>query len=786
MAIIQISKIQQRAGNIVDLPQLDEAEFGWATDVKRLYIGKTSPNENIEVLTAYSNISFSQINGSYGNLNIDSGNLQDGQPLVYDSVAQDWTNRGGNIGGLINLGDVANVKIGGGALSYVLETDGTGNLAWAPKTTIIAFIENVTQADPGVVTTVEDNFFVNGSEITITNVPGMTELNGGTFYTKVLTSNTFELYEDPLLANTVDTQVSNGFSAFSFTDVTETFAGTDKITIGNTALVNVNDPIRFLGTVFGGLENNLTYYITDIPDPGAPGNISVSYIEGGSNVSLFNGNGSANLYVTGGRAVSLVSGGAGGANGVAGGTDTMVQFNSSGVLAGDSDFTYTATAPKVLTLNANANVGNLNATGTVTATRLISNVSIGTEPITVTSTTRVANLNVTSANMADFAGNVTVAAQGNITSLGTLTTLNVNATVNAVGFTSNVATGTAPLTVSSTTRVANLNVNYANVSDFGVVTLQTTGTFFPTFVSSSATGNRALGANANLAFDAATGNLQTNILTANGNVTGGNINTTGTGNIATLIVPTLANITSTTAATTTTSGALRVAGGVGVAGNIVVGANIVAGNISTTGTANIATLVVPTLANITSTTAASNTTTGALRVAGGAGIAGNLFVGGTINGNITSLSTGANTTAGTVTGNWTLTAGSRWNATYADLAEYYTSDEHYEPGTVLEFGGDYEVTLASSQTSKVAGVVSTDPAFAMNAKCAGDHAVPIALQGRVPTKVTGNVSKGDMMVSAGNGYAMACASPTIGTVIGKSLENFNGQNGVIEIVVGRL
>ena len=58
MAIVQISKIQQRAGNLVDLPQLDEAEFGWASDTRRLFIGKTTPNENIEVLTGYSNISF--------------------------------------------------------------------------------------------------------------------------------------------------------------------------------------------------------------------------------------------------------------------------------------------------------------------------------------------------------------------------------------------------------------------------------------------------------------------------------------------------------------------------------------------------------------------------------------------------------------------------------------------------------------------------------------------------------------------------------------------------------
>jgi hypothetical protein len=48
------------------------------------------------------------------------------------------------------------------------------------------------------------------------------------------------------------------------------------------------------------------------------------------------------------------------------------------------------------------------------------------------------------------------------------------------------------------------------------------------------------------------------------------------------------------------------------------------------------------------------------------------------------------------------------------------------------------------------------------------------------------VTKGNMMVSAGNGYAQACATPAVGTVIGKSLENFSGTTGVIEVVVGRM
>ena len=151
----------------------------------------------------------------------------------------------------------------------------------------------------------------------------------------------------------------------------------------------------------------------------------------------------------------------------------------------------------------------------------------------------------------------------------------------------------------------------------------------------------------------------------------------------------------------------------------------------------------------------------------------------------TTLTTGANITAGTITGNWSLSTGSQLRATYADLAEYYEADKPYEPGTVLEFGGDKEVTIAEDGTTRVAGVVSTNPAYVMNSQCQGEHIVALALQGRVPVKVCGTIRKGDMLVSGGEGYARPMIHPYIGSVIGKSLENFEGE-GIIEVAVGRL
>jgi len=126
------------------------------------------------------------------------------------------------------------------------------------------------------------------------------------------------------------------------------------------------------------------------------------------------------------------------------------------------------------------------------------------------------------------------------------------------------------------------------------------------------------------------------------------------------------------------------------------------------------------------------------------------------------------------------------SAQYADLAENYVADTEYQPGTVLEFGGEFEVTLAEDSTNRVAGVVTTNPAYLMNSKCEGTYVVAIALQGRTPCKVRGHVRKGDMLMSGGNGFARRAQSPQMGTIIGKALSDFNGVEGVIEVAVGRL
>lgn len=512
MAIVQISKIQQRAGNLVDLPQLDEAEFGWASDQKRLFIGKTTPNENIEVLTSYSAIAFSQIDGAIGNLNISA--VANGQVLAYDG--SDWVNKGGTAGGLITLGDAGNVKLTGGASGYVLQTDGTGNLSWTPKSVIVGDVLNVTKANPAVVTTVQNNFFPNGASVTFTNAQGMTDINGLTYTITLITSNSFSLGVD-----------SSAYNAYAFTNVTGTTVSTDRVTVGNSAQFTANSAVKFTGNLStSGITANTTYYVLGAPPTGTTIKIATSADSNASNVVVLQTTTglTANVYQEGGRAISEINGGSG--FGIANGTNTTIQYNNAGILAGDSGFTYNfGSTPKLLTLTGNANIANnVNVTENVVAARLISNI----------------------------------------------------------------ATGTTPIQVVSTTRVPNLNVSYANVSDFGAVTTQTTGTFYPVFVNANTSANYALASNANISFNAATGLLTTSTLAVTGNANVGNLGTAG------LIVAT-GNITG---GNLVTAGALAVTGNANV-GNLGTTGNITAANVTANLYGNGAAISAITGANVT-------------------------------------------------------------------------------------------------------------------------------------------------------------------------------------------
>jgi len=192
---------------------------------------------------------------------------------------------------------------------------------------------------------------------------------------------------------------------------------------------------------------------------------------------------------------------------------------------------------------------------------------------------------------------------------------------------------------------------------------------------------------------------------------------------------------------------------------------------------------------IVGTTTATGADTGDLSITAGNIAVAHVNATGSIQAQGVNLSSSINAASGTFSGNVTASyfVGTATQAIYADLAENYQGDKQYAAGTVVEFGGEHEVTVGQVEGStRVAGIVSTNPAHLMNGGLTGTNVVAVALTGRVPCMVIGPVRKGDMMVSAGFGYAKASANPAVGSVVGKALENFDGDKGVIEVVVGRV
>jgi len=321
-------------------------------------------------------------------------------------------------------------------------------------------------------------------------------------------------------------------------------------------------------------------------------------------------------------------------------------------------------------------------------------------------------------------------------------TLNVTGTVTATnGNVSNSFSVGNVLTVANVINTVDLNSN-GNVSFSGPY------------------ANIANLVTSNIAANADTGNGQ---FSGNWTVASGNF-TVSSGNLS---------VSSNINATGTITGGDLVAGGnITIAGNsAVTGNSVISGNLSVTG-------------NISakgSTTQVQYNNAG--NVAGAVGLtwtaasqtltSPNSSVSGTLT--TTVITTGAAGTPGSLTGTWTLTTGSRLNATYADLAERFAADDIYNPGTVVELGGANEITIVKAELSdKVFGVVSETAGHIMNAT-AGDDSThpPIAMSGRVPVTVVGKVSKGDRLVSAGNGMARVGADHelTSWNVIGRALED---------------
>jgi hypothetical protein len=587
------------------------------------------------------------------------------------------------------------------------------------------------------------------------------------------------------------------------------------------------------GNILGGANVNATTLTGTTVS--VSGNITGGNILGGANVNATTLTGttvSVTGNITGGNVL-------GGAN-VNATTHTGDTVSVTGNITGGNLIT-----AGLISSTGNITSGNLTTAGVVTATANITGGNLITTGV-VSAATLVVSGNITASGAtqdinlgtSQTTGNVTL---GGVIQSGTITvgrstathTINISSAATGTGNTKTIALGVGGLAGSST------NINVGPVTDTtaaGLVTFNTatrvaiantsgtalsvvgniTGGNLLTGGLISLAGNITAG-NLNAVGISLTGNVASPISTAS-NITGGNLNATGislSGNVVSALVSAAAI---TTTANITGGNLLFGTGVVNGTGNISTTGNISGGNVLGThvGSVAFAAGTVSGTGNITggniigthvgsvafaagSVSGTGNIDGGNLRTGGlisatggitGAGITGTSLTVGTGSvtlGNIINSNANAIGNIGSAAAGFNTIFARSTSALYADLAEWYTADADYAPGTVLVFGGNQEVTLAVGINDvRVAGVVSTNPAHIMNSGLKAPHVAAVALTGRVPTQVVGPVAKGDMMVTAGGGRAQACAEPRIGSVIGKALQDHPGGQGTIEIVVGRM
>jgi hypothetical protein len=514
-------------------------------------------------------------------------------------------------------------------------------------------------------------------------------------------------------------------------------------------------------------------------------------------------------------------------NGIAAANISSIQNGNSNVaITANGNVTINAVGgSRIVATATGANVsGYLNiALGSITAVQPVISKSVTWNNASVTFTALSTSITDTASaagsNIADWqvggsskfsvnkAGNTSVAGTMNVTGNANVGNLG---TATAIITTGNITTVNSGLVQNGTSNLSIVGGGNISASVGGTANVAVWTTTGVVLANANVTGYANIGGNANV------GNLGTatiiattaNLTTINSGLlqnSTSNVTVTSAGNVSVFVA---GNVTA--RAIFTSTGA-NIAGTANITGNANVGnlgtaqvlasANITSpqfiSNVAT-GTAPLVVTSTTQVANMNVALAGSATTAGTVTTAAQPNITSTgTLTGLTVNG---ALSVTAQTTSyqiapaanatyslGNSTNYWTTIYGTATTALYADVAELYVADDDYPPGTVLVFGGDHEVTVCNSDMSvSIAGVVSTKPALRMNDQLKSDHTVELALLGRVPTKVVGKVSKGDMMVSTSNGHAMACSAPVIGSVIGKALADFDGTEGVIEVVVGRV
>jgi len=465
---------------------------------------------------------------------------------------------------------------------------------------------------------------------------------------------------------------------------------------------------------------------------------------------------------------------------------TFAQFSSSQVYSASTGLTLNGTV-----FSVNASQTQITSVGTLGSLAVTANVAGGnlTTAGQVSATSNITGGNVLTGGIVSATGNI--AAPYFIGNGSALTGLSASKIFNGTSE-ANIGTsgGNANISIGGTSNVFVVATTGIYTTGLSSVTGNiTAGNYLTAGLISAGgtvTGTSHLGAVVSVTANVTGGNLLTaGIMSAGGNIFAANIIVTGgfydTGDH--LVTSTAANaniiLTPTGTGTTQNNGAFSASGNILTAGIMSSTGNAIHGNVLTAGLISAGGTVTG-----TSHLGAVVSVTGAITGAAITGSSLTVTTGNVTLGNIVNANGNAVGNIGSSSNYFNTIFGKATTAQYADLAENYLADAVYVPGTVLDFDGAQEVTLSTRDSSKrVAGVVSTNPAHLMNSTLDGAHVTAVALVGRVPTQVTGTIAKGDLMVSAGNGRARAEANPATGTVIGKALENFDGSEGTIEIVI---
>jgi hypothetical protein len=365
--------------------------------------------------------------------------------------------------GTSNLGAVGNITITGGTSGQVLSTNGSGGLSFISVSS--SGISNGTSNVniPAVNGNVNISAGGNANILVVTstgvNVAGTLNVTGNASVGNLVTSGSGGNIANAnnVSANTFTSIIATGTAPFVVTSTTQV-ANLNVATAG-TVTTNAQPNITSVGSLTGLTVSNATgivdFTTTANVTLGAVANLHIS---GGTSGQVLSTNGSGGLSF-----ISISSSGI--SNGTSNVNIPTVNGNVDITSAGNTTLVVTGTGVNVAgTLNAtgNANVGNLGtaqvlASANVTAPQLISNIAVGTAPFIVTSTTQVANLNVATSGTA---GTVTTNAQPNITSVGTLTSLDVTGNITGGNITTAGTANVGTLIVTGATTFGNLTANY--------------------------------------------------------------------------------------------------------------------------------------------------------------------------------------------------------------------------------------------------------------------------------------------------------------------------------------